>query len=678
MNFNITIHASVLLLLLLAALPFSANAQGESPGAKAFSSPDGNVILFGESRLYHPGAPVGGKGWIGFNIYRRAEGESDFRKINAEPVSRAATLAEAEREHGHVLDLIMLALDKKTREDAWKMFQANNKQALKLSIFNLELQEVLGMLYRDRNVEAGKRYEYSVTFVNKAGDESKRSDPVAATYGTPASAGLGPANVKALEQPGKVEVTWEQNGADIGAFTYRIYRAVDSASHYIKLNHRDLLMIAIEGKPGTGAFTDTGLIDDHTYWYAVASVDFVGNESRRVIIKATPSDKVAPLPPGPIVAQPSGLGILVTWKPPVADDLASYDIYRSTNSDSLFQQINDAAVPATDTMYEDRKALPNMQYFYRMVSIDRAGNRSEQSAHAIGYYRNFRPPLPPQYVTATGNQQGVRIEWDTNDEPDLQGYFVYRSESLNGELTQVSQLISKDTNFYQDSDSHLSSRATYWYLVQAINYSGFVSRYSVPTAARPELQELPLAPLAFRGWSEPYGNRLFWGEAEDNIVNSIIIERAPAATERWERVAVLPTEAGTFTDSTAEGDVEYLYRIRAISDYGVEGNPTQFLSMTRYLRPLPPPGSLMATKGSSGAKLEWDPALDDRVSGYVIYRKTGTEKAERISETPLPADTRTFDDQTIERGKIYFYSVAAIDRNGRESLDRAELMYELP
>lgn len=105
---------------------------------------------------------------------------------------------------------------------------------------------------------------------------------------------------------------------------------------------------------------------------------------------------------------------------------------------------------------------------------------------------------------------------------------------------------------------------------------------------------------------------------------------------------------------------------------------TQNISMTRYLRPLPPPGSLMATKADDGARLEWDPALDERVSGYVIYRKTGKEKAERISETALPAGIRTFNDQTIERGKIYFYSVAAIDRNGRESLDRAELMYELP
>lgn len=675
MKFNAILHAFVL--LLVAAITFPANAQ-DSPRAKAFSSPDGNVILFAESRLYHPGAPVGGKGWIGFHIYRRAEGETEFRRITTTPVSRAATLQDAEREHGHALDLITLALDKKSREEAWKMFQANSMQAIKLAMFNLELQEVLGMLYRDRNVETGKQYEYEVTYVSKAGDESKRTSPIAVVYGRPASAGLGPINVKALEQQGKIEITWEQNPADVGAFTYRVYRAVDSASHYIKLNHRDLLMISTDDKPGQGALTDTGLIDDHTYWYAVVSVDFVGNESRRVIIKATPGDKVAPPPPGPIVAQPSGLGIAVTWQPPVADDLASYDIYRSTNSDSLFEKINDEAVPATDTIYEDRKATPNMQYFYRMVSIDRAGNRSEQSAHAIGYYRNFRAPFPPQYVSATGNRQGVRIEWEPNDEPDLQGYFVYRSESLNGELQQVSQLISKDTNFYQDSDSHLSSKATYWYLVQAINYSGFVSRYSVPTAARPELQELPLAPLTFRGWSEPYGNRLFWGESNDNTVRNIIIERAPATTERWERVAIVAVESGTFTDSTAEGDLEYLYRIRPISDYGVEGKPTQFLSMTRYLRPLPPPGGLMATKAERGARLEWDPALDERVNGYVIYRKTGREEPQQLSAAPIPAGTTTFEDATAQQGKIYFYSVAAIDRNGRESLDRTELMYQLP
>ena len=47
-------------------------------------------------------------------------------------------------------------------------------------------------------------------------------------------------------------------------------------------------------------------------------------------------------------------------------------------------------------------------------------------------------------------------------------------------LSQVSPLIGGDTTSYLDTDEYLSARGRYYYVVQAMNYTGLYSPYSLP------------------------------------------------------------------------------------------------------------------------------------------------------------------------------------------------------
>ncbi len=680
MTRSIFFRSGTLALLLTGILAVSLTAQ-ESLNPRAFSSPDGNVIFFGTNALLHPEAPLGPRGWIGCNVYRKAEGETEFRKLNDRPVSRPGDLKDAERTFAHELDLVALSLRLSSREEVWKMFEANEPKALKMTIFDTRLQEKLGLLYRDREVREGVSYEYHVLLVDAEGRESVRGETARVIYGSPDFAGLGPNDVQVLGTEGRAEITWKANPEDRGAFGYHVYRSVDSTGRYMRLNLRPIILIGDPSstEPAEGSFIDTGLIDGHVYWYAVVSCDLVGNESRRRIVPGASGDAVPPQAPGPLQTESSALGILVSWVRPQEGDIAGYHIYRSTNPDSPFVQINDGIVPATDTIYEDRKAGANRQYFYRVVAVDRAGNRSEESAYQIGYYRNFRPPLPPQYVEAVGNEKGVLISWERNEEEDLQGYYVYRAEHLDGELVQVSPLLDKETTTFQDTGSSLSSKGTYWYLVQGINLSGSLSRFSIPTAARPMLPELPLPPQTFHGYSESYGNRIFWSGLGDNTIVGVNIYRSPApeSSGRWERLNGEPVPApyGRFTDSTARQDVEYVYTIRSVNDRGLESEPTQTLSLERASYPLLSPANLMVTTADRGVKLAWSAPFDRRVTGYVIYRKTGREKEERVSNGVISGTT--FTDPSAVKGKTYLYSVATVSAEGTESGDRAQMVFEV-
>ena len=675
---RITIGAAFAVCLLLLGAG-AARAQ-VSANLVAFSAPEGNALFFSTTQLLHPGAPQGEEGWIGYHIYRKGEGETSFTRITDRPVSRAATLLDGERISAHALDLAALSQQKSSREEVWELIERNDKKVVKLAIFNNELQEILGLLHRDDDVRDGVRYEYYATLVDLTGKESAPGKTSAVTHGAPDFAGLGPLDVKGQEDAGKVEISWAPNPDDRGALSYRIYRAADSNGYYQRISTRPIVIIG--GDPATmrGAFTDTGLIDNRTYYYAVVSVDLVGNESRRVPVALTPHDIIPPLVPGPITTESAGLGIYLHWPMPEdAADLAGYDVLRGVHPDSTFVKINDAMVPANDTVYEDRSIGANAESFYRLVAYDRSGNASEPSAYAVGFFRNVRAPLPPQYVAVTGNRDGVRVTWERNEEEDLQGYYVYRAISLNGELEQVSPLIGADTTFFQDTSDALSARGTYWYLVQAINLTGAVSRFSIPTAATPDLIEKPLPPMSFHGYDESYGIRLFWSGLEDASVSGILIERAvDGGAPRWETLTREPLDPllGLYTDSTAVADVRYIYRARAMNGRGMMGDPTQSIALGSARLPLLPPAGLSITPArTGGVALKWNAPFDDRVAGYVVYRKSGRDAPQKLTAAAI--DATTFTDATAAKGTLYFYSVVAVTADGAESPEKAEMMYDM-
>ena len=64
--------------------------------------------------------------------------------------------------------------------------------------------------------------------------------------------------------------------------------------------------------------------------------------------------------------------------------------------------------------------------------------------------------------------------------------------------------------------------------------------------------------------------------------------------------------------------------------------------------------------------LSWQPVTDSDVAGYVVYRREGAGNWERISPVE-PVVGPGFHDVQVKAGHTYQYTVAAVDRGGRES-----------
>jgi len=190
-------------LLLLGAVS-RAQTQDDELEATALGSPDGVVVLLGPAAL-HPSSAAANKGWTGYIVYRKADGESAFTRATPAPLTRPSSLREFEQRAGARADLLAAAVDADDRNALWSRIERNDPNVAAMAAFDPELREVMGLLYRDGNAKPGVRYTYEVAMVTADGRESERTKPSSAVAGRPLFTLKGPLGVIAGADERSVE-----------------------------------------------------------------------------------------------------------------------------------------------------------------------------------------------------------------------------------------------------------------------------------------------------------------------------------------------------------------------------------------------------------------------------------------------------------------------------------------
>lgn len=169
------------------------------------------------------------------------------------------------------------------------------------------------------------------------------------------TAPAAPSGLQAAPESGTVRLSWDDvSGAD----TYRIYRSTSSGT--------DASGSTVASGVSSTTYTDEGLDNGTTYFYAVTAVASEGGESA----ESGPSGEAKATP----FAPPSGLEgtsgdsqIKLTWEE--AKGAETYDVYRDTSSmdgakgDPLENGIG-------ETSYTDTDAENGTKYYYRVTSVN--------------------------------------------------------------------------------------------------------------------------------------------------------------------------------------------------------------------------------------------------------------------------------------------------------------------
>jgi hypothetical protein len=230
------------------------------------------------------------------------------------------------------------------------------------------------------------------------------------------------------------------------------------------------------------------------------------------------SVRTLPVPPAPTTVHVTALkesAIELGWTAPRQETAASggiggYHVYRGelpANAAIPSAEIADTSKlkmsvplallgPAPGNSFRDTEFAFGTTYVYVVRTVaDEQGQpvESSDSAPLIVTPKDIFPPAAPQRLVAvpipneqaTGNGGGyIELSWDINQETDLQGYYVYRSEQpgTTGERITKNLLLTPTLR-----DNNAVPGKQYTYRVTAVDRSGNESPFSSPvTAAVPQ------------------------------------------------------------------------------------------------------------------------------------------------------------------------------------------------
>ncbi|MBE2279699.1 MAG: hypothetical protein IAE91_04845 [Ignavibacteriaceae bacterium] len=328
---------------------------------------------------------------------------------------------------------------------------------------NSKLIEYSKPVFTDSTASYGKRYFYFVTSVSSENLESILSQ-VASVYLEDLIA-PEPVVIKTGSVENRfVRLEIEKSKSD-DAYLYKIFRG----------ERRDVLAAA--GVTSSTIFIDsgyggTGLPAGRKIYYSVSVLDRAENESTvSPIFEIIVPDNEAPAPPSPVSATfKQGRGVEIITGSSSSGDVKEIKIFRQRENETPALLTTVTKFPA---VYIDNTVKLLESYIYLVQAIDTAGNKSDFSATEPVKILDKTPPSQVRYVTASLEDNSVKITWVRVGDNDLAGYNLYRSEIPNGVYVKLNSNLVTETS-YTDTQGTVKN----FYKVRAVDTSGNESEWS--------------------------------------------------------------------------------------------------------------------------------------------------------------------------------------------------------
>lgn len=245
--------------------------------------------------------------------------------------------------------------------------------------------------YTDVAVGEGQWY-YRVVAVDAAGNVGGASAAVGALVDIDTDAPSTPTGLEGTAgADGTVALEWTASTDDVGVVGYRVYRGTTAGFT------ADADSLVADGVTTT-EWTDTATTIG-TRHYKVAAYDLAGNVSDATdSVAVTVADTEDPTAPTGLTVTAAGSDATLQWTA-ATDNIAvdHYAVYRGTSAGFSISGLTPIAEPTAAT-YTDED-LADGQYFYRVVAVDGAGNRSAATG-AQGVTIDTSEPVEPVTLTA--------------------------------------------------------------------------------------------------------------------------------------------------------------------------------------------------------------------------------------------------------------------------------------
>ncbi|TRX60623.1 hypothetical protein FNH22_06140 [Fulvivirga sp. M361] len=236
------------------------------------------------------------------------------------------------------------------------------------------------------------------------------------------------------------------------------------------------------------AFDDSTAVPGSVYDYKVTELiaKKSGKKKNNDLLQLLSYDSkqaAIPDPPQSIVFEELEKEVEFYWQPE-PDRYFGVNLYRAVKGEDTLKINKDIIIPVQsknaegffdypDVMYADSSLIPGITYHYHLAAIDFFGIESTPSQSFEVTLTDKIPPKPPKLEKLVPYPDGrVEIAWTANEEPDLNGFRLYRFNSLND---SVSHLLTPKPITNPSFQDLLTRSGVYRYQVVAEDLSGNIS-----------------------------------------------------------------------------------------------------------------------------------------------------------------------------------------------------------
>ena len=275
--------------------------------------------------------------------------------------------------------------------------------------------------------------------------------------------------------------------------------------------------------------------------------------------------------------------------------------------------------------------------------------------------------LPVVTLTKNGimrDMKTVAFEWKSIKDPRVKSIYVYKrvsGEKASNELAYYDTIDNRFKTHYLDADDEPNTKYSYAFRVVAKDTQGKLSEiYDVNTL--PVLQSVAwihsIAGL-------PRSAKIIWRPHENQRVESYIIERKTFKDEKFEKIATLKGRLNAeYIDEGLADNAVYLYRIRVKTYDGIVSTPSEIVKSVTKALPKPVK-YISATKDlPKMIKINWSASKQKDFSQYYLYRGKDIDSS---FDLIAKLENNHYTDHIDKDGKVYFYRVSVVDKDGLES-----------
>ncbi len=519
-----------------------------------------------------------------------------------------------------------------------------------------------GLGYIDKtNVVAGKTYFYRV----KTMLPDTLVEPGYITVQAKEELLPQPYLSSCIEGEGKVTLQWNRDNHEPYYSGYFIEKSLDNVT-FKKLQEVPFVGGVSKEFP-SHVFSYTDFVSNYQpHYYRIVGVSpFSIHSKPSASIKLIGRDRTpCPEPQNiKIVTEELTKSVTIEWDPVLCSDLKGYQIMKGTEPEGEFTKLGAFINKSSMTKFKETLTSTRGKNYYKIVSIDSAGNQGFTLPRLAAFRDTFPPAIPTGLKGKVDIDGVVTITWNKNKEEDLRGYHIYRANAEYHMFTLQNSIPIEQAG-YSDTITLKTLTEEIFYKVTSVDYQGHLSKFSeVLKLTRPDT--IAPFPPSITDYNQEKDHIFFnWTPSRSQDVIKHELYRK-VNDKNWALVTDIDYSASIYKDYKVSPNNLYTYKMIAIDDAMLKSVEHATVRVKFVDQSLPEIVQInnCTFLDSTLVELTWTGSNDPKNKNIIVYRS--------INDGPLTVVSRVEKEQKyvdrISPKRSYAYAIKQIWNDGKKS-----------